>query len=169
MSRWGEIRLDWGGEEDRLFRLKIGQIGRLQEKTGAGPLGISARCQVSAAALALQAHKDWMGLSHMNLANVAEKSHVREVFLQGLMGAGKDGPAAEALVREYVDERPLAENLVPCIEICNASVYGAEDEKSMGEPEAAAAASTLSQTENTASAKTASTLSAPPAASPPPR
>lgn len=169
MSRYGEITLDWGGEAERLFRLKIGQLVRLQEKTGCGPLGIVARCQVSMAALGLQAHKDWLNLSHLNLSQVAEKTHVREVFIQGLVGAGVALPEADKLVREYVDERPLAENLLACIQICNAHIYGAEDEDAMGESEAAAAASPRSPMANTASGTTASTPSEPPAASPPPR
>lgn len=167
VSRFGEIRLDWGGEPDRLFRLKIGQIGRLQEKLNAGPTGIAMRCHVTYAALAFQAQKDWVGLSSLDLTKIAEKTHIRETLLQGLLGAGMALPEAEKLIREYVDERPLAENLIPCIEVCNASVYGVEDEKPMGEPEAAAAANQSFRTENSALAKAASTPSAPPPASAP--
>lgn len=169
MSRWAEVTLDWGGEPERVFRLGIGQIGKLQEKLDAGPLGIAARCQLSLAALAFQHRRDWISLSQLDLSKVAEVHQVREVFIQALVGAKTPLPTAHELVREWVDERPLGENLVACIAICNASVYGVEDEKPEGESQVGAADSPASPTASSASGKPASTRTARRAASAPTR
>lgn len=160
MSRDASITLDWGGEPERVFRLGIGQIKKMQEKLGAGPLGIAARCQISMAALALQSHQDWITLSRLDLSQIAEKDHVRETLLQGLLGANMPLPDADRLIREWVDERPLGENLLTTIAVCNAHVYGVEEEKPAGESEAVEEVSPISPTANTGSAKTASTRSA---------
>lgn len=163
MSISGEITLDWGGEPERTFRLGIGQIKKLQDAVNAGPLGIAARCQITAAALAYQRQRDWISLSQLNLSHMAEITHVREALRQGLLGANMPMPQADRLIREYVDERPLDENLVAAIQVCMAHVYGTEDEKPAGESRAAAAASPNSPTGNTVSEKTDFTPSAPPA------
>lgn len=169
MSRAGEVTIDWGGEAERTFRLGIGQIRALQEKTGAGPLGIAARCQIAAAALAYQRQGDWVALSRLDLTQIAEMPQVREALLQGLLGMNMALPVADKLVRDWVDERPLAENLVACVAVCTASVYGVEQEKSAGEPEAVeeGAGSQNSPTASTASEKTGSMRSARRAASHP--
>lgn len=137
MSRSGEIALDFGGAE-RTFRLGIGQIRKLQESCDAGPLGIAARCQLSTFVLHCQATGEYLALSRLDLRNVAEKPEVREVILQGLLGANM--PAAEALklVRDWVEERPLDENLVIAARICGASSVAVDDEVPVGEPLAAA-------------------------------
>lgn len=163
MSRTGEISLDWGGEAERTFRLGIGQIRALQEKLGAGPLGIAAMCQVSFAALAYQNAKDWIGLSRLDLKQVAEKSHVRETLKQALLGAGVALPEADRLIREYVDERPLDENLLVTIAVCNAHIWGVEEESAAGERGAAAEVSQTSTAADIGSEKMASTPSGPPA------
>jgi hypothetical protein len=157
MSRFGEVRLDWGGEPERAFRLGIGEIGKLQQKVDAGPLYIASCCMVSLAALAAHKVRDYAGLSRLGLDRVAELPMVREVHLQGLLGASVPGPEALKLVAEWVDARPLSENLVSAYEICMASVVGVEDEKAMGEPQAASEASPTSPAASTASEKTAST------------
>jgi hypothetical protein len=157
MSRFAEVHLDWGGEPEQAFRLGIGQIGKLQEKVDAGPLYIASCCMVSLAALAAHKARDYAALSRMDLKQVAEINMVRETLLQGLLGAGMALPGATKLVREWVDERPLSENLIAAYEVCMASVLGVEDEKAMGEPQAAEEASPTSRAASTASEKTAST------------
>jgi hypothetical protein len=157
MSRFGEVRLDWGGEPEQAFRLGIGQIGKLHEKVDAGPLYIASCCMVSLAALAAHKARDFVGLSRIGLDRTAELPMVREVMLQGLLGAGMEMQDATKRVREFVDERPLTENLVAAYEVCMASVVGVEDEKAMGEPQAASEASPTSPAASTASEKTAST------------
>lgn len=157
MSRFAEVRLDWGGEPERAFRLGIGQIVKLDEKVDAGPLYIASCCMVSLAALAAHKARDYAALSRIGLDRVAELPMVREVMLQGLLGAGMALPDATRLVREWVDERPLTENLVAAYEVCMASVLGVEDEKAMGEPQAAEEASPTSRAASTDLGKTAST------------
>jgi hypothetical protein len=167
MSRSGDVTLDWGGEPERAFRLGLGQIRKLQEKTGCGPVGIAARCVVSMAALKAMKNGDYVLLSRLDLTQVAEKTHTREAILQGLLGKNVPLPEADALVREWADERPLDESLTTAMEICLAAVYGTEDEKPVGEPQAAAAAFQNSQTEKSGSEKTASMPSAAPSDGPP--
>lgn len=169
MSRDGSITLEWGGEPERAFRLGIGQIKVLQEKIGAGPLGVAAMCQVTFAALSFQTRQDWLSLSQLNLSQLAEKTHVRETLRQGLLGAGAALPVVDKLIREYVDERPLDENLLVTIAVCNAHVYGVDEEEPAGEPEAVVEGSPLSTAADTGSGKTASTRSGRRAASPPPK
>jgi hypothetical protein len=162
MSRSAEVILDWGGEPERAFRLALGQIRKLQEKTGCGPLGIAARCAVSIAALKCIHTGDYVSLSRLDLTQVAEKTHTREAILQGLLGAGVALPEADRLVRDWVDERPLDESLGAAVDICLAAIYGTEDEQAVGEPQAAAAASPRSRRAKSGSAKTGSTRSAAP-------
>lgn len=159
MSRTAEITLDWGGEE-RPFRLAIGQLQKLDEKLKLGPLAIAARCAISIEALRCIQQADYVGLSRLDLSQVAEKSHTREVLLQGLLGMNVALPVADRLIREWVDERPLAENLTAAMQVCFASIYGPEDDKAVGESEAAPAASPTSPTDGSGSDKTASMPSA---------
>lgn len=157
MGRFGRVELDWGGNPSQGFRLAIGQIAKLQEKFTSGPLHLASRCMISMAALRAMGAHDYAALSSLNLSECAELPEVREIHLQGLLGEGMAGPKALALVREWIEERPLGENLASAYEICMASVIGTEDERAMGEPEAAAAASQTSPAASTASAKTDST------------
>ena len=127
MSRSGESTFEWGGEPERVFRLGLGEIRKIQEKTGCGPLGIVSRCAISMAAIHAHASGDYVTLSRLDLAHLAEKSHTREVVLQGLLGTGMPAPEAHALVRDWGDERPLQESLGPAAAIAGAVVYGVEE------------------------------------------
>lgn len=136
MSRSAEVTLDWGGEAGRSFRLGIGQVGKLQATLNGGPIGIAARCEIAIAALAFMKRRDLIALSQLDLSKVATLKDVSEVHLQGLLGAGTPAPEALKLVRDWVEERPLAENLASAHAICLAAVYGPEDEplgESVGE------------------------------------
>lgn len=157
MSRFGSITLDWGGDPERAFRLGIREIGKLQEKLDAGPSCIAAMCLTTLGALRAMRDRDYVTLSQMNLKQCAEITHVREVLMQGLLGANMAAPEALRLVREWVEERPLDENLISAFEVCQASIYGTGDEKAMGEPQAADGASPISPAASTASERTAST------------
>lgn len=166
MSRSGEIVLDFGGEE-RTFRLGIGQIKKLQDACDAGPLGIAGRCQLSLYVIYCQAAGDYPALSRLDLRNVSEKPEVREVILQGLLGANVPGPEALRLVKDWVEERPLEETLMIAAKICGASTIGPEDEKAVGERPAAAEASPNSPVASSDLERTASTPSAAPSDGPP--
>jgi hypothetical protein len=162
MSRSGDVTLDWGGNPERSFRLAIGQIRKLQEKRDAGPLGIASRCLVSLAALRAIRAGDFESLSRLDLKQVAELEDVREVLLQGLLGANVAGPEALALVRDWVEHRPLGESLLPAYSVCMAAILGAEDEEAVGESPAVGEGSPRSPTAKSDSGKTASTPSAAP-------
>lgn len=134
-SRAGEIRLDWGGEQDRLFRLGIGELRKIQEEPAvdAGPTGIATRCLLSLAALEAIRVSDFDTLAKLSNAKLAELVHIRVVFRQGLLGAKVPMPDVDNLVREYIDERPLGENLAACYQLCMGSILGPGDEP-LGEP-----------------------------------
>jgi hypothetical protein len=154
MSRSGDITLEFGGEE-RAFRLAIGQWRKIQEKCDAGPAELLARLGPMYAAKS-------QGLSFAQIVSHGylgswRVDDVREVILQGLLGANMAGPEALALVRDWVEERPLIESVGIAYEVVMASVMGAEDEKAVGEPQAAAAASPNSPAASSGSAKAGST------------
>lgn len=150
-SRAGEIRLDWGGEE-RLFRFGIGELKRIQEAVGCGPTGIAARCMLSLAILHALKTSDFDSLAKLSHAAIAEAVHVRVVFQQGLLGAKElTAQEVEKLCRDWIDERPIGENLAACYQLCLSSVLGPEDEPA-GEPVGEGA--NPSPTENSASPTT---------------
>lgn len=164
MSRAGEITLEFGGEE-RVFRLALGQWRKVQEKCDAGPAELLARLAPMFAARRQQLNMaQIMGNGLLGTWRVDD---VREVILQGLLGGDTPGPKALELVKDWVDERPIFESVEIAYQVVLASVFGVEDEKPVGESQAApTAASPRSRKASSGSAKTASTPSAPPAASP---
>lgn len=101
MSGTGRVTINWGGDE-REFRLAIGQLRRLQEKTGVGPMAMATRLA---------------GGTFM-------VDDVRETIRLGLIGGGMKPFDADALVKEYVDERPLLENVITAREIVMAALVG---------------------------------------------
>jgi hypothetical protein len=164
MSRSGDVTLELGGE-DRTFRLAIGQWRKIQEKCDAGPAELLARL-----APVFEARRRGLSFSQIvthGLLGAWRVDDVREVVLQGLLGAGVDMPTAAKLVREWVDERPLFEPLDVAYRIVLASIVGVEDEQAMGELRAAEEASRTSPAASDASAKTATTRSAEPSAGTP--
>lgn len=82
-NRNGAVDLDFGDGPHR-FRLAIGELEELQEKTGIGPFLLLNRLIGG----------DW------RLADV------REALRLGLIGGGMEPIPALNLVRRYVDERP---------------------------------------------------------------
>jgi hypothetical protein len=154
MSRSGDITLELGGE-DRTFRLAIGQWRKVQEKCDAGPAELLTR--LAPVFSARQAGLSFAQTIGAGLLGSWRIDDVREVILQGLLGANMAAPDAQQLVREWVDERPLLESVAVAYEIVMASVIGAEDEKPAGEQQAARAASPNSHEESSASERAAST------------
>jgi hypothetical protein len=165
MSRAGEITLEFAGEA-RVFRLALGEWRKVQEKCDAGPAELLARLAPMFAARRQQLNMaQIMGNGLLGTWRVDD---VREVILQGLLGGGTSGPQAFELVKAWVDERPIFESVEIAYQVVLASVFGVEDEKPVGESQAApTAASPRSRKASSGSAKTASTPSAQPAASPP--
>lgn len=104
-SRNAECSFDWADRSYR-FRLGIGMLRELQEKTGAGPLELLRRIQAGA----------W------------RVDDLRETIRCGLIGGGLAPGEALRLVRLYVEERPLGESTYPAIMILAAAVFGVPDE-----------------------------------------
>lgn len=128
MSRTAKITLVWGDGE-HLFRLRIGELIELQEKCDAGPAFILERLATSR----------W------------KVEDVRETIRLGLIGGGLDPLKALTLVKRYVDERPLQENINHAYAIVASAIVGAEDEmlgKSEGKPEEEEQHSLTSQEES---------------------
>jgi hypothetical protein len=100
MSGTGEGRTDFAGEE-RLYRIRLGEIRRIEHKCGDVGIGEVlrrlSRCVyvtselkgVQALAAGLEIHAD----------------DVREPILQGLAGGGMSLADATALVRSEIDDR----------------------------------------------------------------
>lgn len=163
MSRSGDITLDFGGEE-RTFRLGYGQWRKIQEKCDAGPPEILAR--LSQPFFASNQGLKWDAIIGAGLLGTWRVDDIREVVLQGLLGANMPGPEALKLVRDWVEERPPIEGLSIAYRIVFSWMNGAGDEDPVGKSQAAPAASDPSIAEKSGSEKTASTPPAPQSASP---
>lgn len=112
MSRLATVDFDWA-DDNYSFALKIEQLIELQEKCDAGPAFVLARLQ----------QKLW------------RVEDVRETIRLGLIGAGMEPRKATKLVRTWVDERPLAENVIVAEAIVAAALYGAPEGKRDAPPE----------------------------------
>lgn len=113
MSRDASITLTWA-DSDYTFRLPWAQLEMLQEATEAGP---------------------WVVLERLayKTCKVGDISHVLRC---GLIGGGIEPAKAVTLVREYVEKRPPAENLLHAQAVLTIALHGAPEEE-VGEGEAA--------------------------------
>lgn len=105
MSRDASVTLAFGDGEHR-FRLPIGGLRELQEKTGVGPLRLLMRLRAG----------DWL------------VDDAREVLRIGLIHGGLAPVEAGRLVARYADERPAAESVTPAQLVLAAALFGVEDE-----------------------------------------
>lgn len=112
MSRDATITIPWA-DGDYTFRLGWGEIEQLQEACDAGPYVILNRLYDSS-------------------FRVGDISHTIRF---GLIGGGMPPIDALKLVRQYVEKRPPAENLIFAQAILSAGCVGAPEE-SVGEDEA---------------------------------
>lgn len=135
MSIDGSIERDFGDGTHR-FRLAIGGLRELQDKTGKGPLELFRRC----------------------LAGTWFVDEPREIIRIALVGGGMVPAQALALVRRYVDERPLAECVPLAQEILGAALFLPVND---GEPEGNGEAVEGQTTATDASPSTASMASEP--------
>src|SRR5262245_5882569 len=109
MSADGSIRLVWGGEERR-FRLAIGELRELQETTNKNraehPIG------------------PW-SLFQMIMKGDAWPDDLREVIRLGLIGGHETkSHLVPGLLKRYVDERPLLENVPIARSILQTALIG---------------------------------------------
>ncbi|MGY2051680.1 gene transfer agent family protein [Methylobacterium sp. JK268] len=100
---------DFAGRR-RKFELRLGEIGELERRAGAGIGEIMVR---------LAAHRFYA-------------ADIRETVRLGLVGGGEDLAGAEALMRYSVDGFPLSEHLQLAADILAAAVTGVEPEGNGG-------------------------------------
>ncbi|WP_292052156.1 gene transfer agent family protein [Brevundimonas sp. UBA5866] len=131
MSRAAEVTLAFGGEE-RLFRLPIGRIRALQEKTDCGPMELIQRFTTGR----------W------------RVDDVRETILQGLIGGGLSTHEATQVILGHFDDTPIFPHVTIAQAIVASAVIGVEDE-ALGE--SAAGVGTNSRSRDTSSASAPST------------
>lgn len=113
MSRDAKVELTWA-DGDYTFRLGWGELESLQEACNAGP---------------------WVILDRL-FTKQCLVGDISNVIRQGLIGGGLEPTAATKLVRNYVEKRPPAENLLFATVILQAAIQGASEEP-VGEPQAA--------------------------------
>lgn len=112
------VELSWGDGE-HVFKLALAQVRELQERCKAGPAEIAERLQSSR----------WF------------VDDIRETLRLGLIGGGKTPVEALTLVKRYVDERPLAENIIVANVLIMSVLYGVADDP-VGKKEEAEGAAT---------------------------
>lgn len=136
-----KVEVAWG-DGDHVFKLPLGQVRELQDKCKAGPAEIAERLSTGR----------WF------------LDDVREPIRLGLIGGGMKPVDALVLVKRYVDERPLAENVLTAQAIVMAVLYGVP-----GDPvgKKAEAGETASEAETDASSSPPSTELAQQSGSPP--
>lgn len=126
-SRGGEIVRLWGDEE-RTFRLGVGEWRKVQETCDAGPAEIAARLSTWAAARKRNPTASFLDLLAAGALGTWRIDDIREPLYRGLIGGGMEPTAAGRLMRELHDERPLTENIGLALDVVLASVVGPGDE-----------------------------------------
>lgn len=112
-NRNGSVTEDFG-DGPHSFRLALGELEELQEKTSAGPFVVMQRL----------ASNQWL------------TSDVRETLRLGLIGGGMKPGDALALVRRYVDERPdWLKNALLARVVVQSALIGAPEEAPGKDPE----------------------------------
>lgn len=105
-NRNGRIELDFA-DGSYGFRLAIGELEELQEKTGVGPYALLRRLLAN----------DWLIMD------------VRESIRLGLIGGGTEPIAAKKLVERYIDQRSdWLTNATLAQAIVSAALVGAPEE-----------------------------------------
>lgn len=132
MARAGELVRAWG-DQDRTFRLGIGEWRKVQETCDAGPGEIAARLSTWAAMRQRNPQATFFDLLAAGGMGAWRVDDIREPLYRGLIGGGMEPTEAGRLVRELHDERPLLENVDLALAVVLASLVGPEDEP-LGEP-----------------------------------
>lgn len=117
MSRDASIELDFADGTYR-FRLAIGQLAELDEKTDRGPLEL----------LSMIDNHTWRPL------------HVREVIRIGLIGGGTAPAKATVLLKRYLDDMPWVNWLPVARAVLFAAIAGPPDGEKTGKKRKAAKA-----------------------------
>jgi len=106
MSGSGAVDIVWADGEHR-FRLPIGLLRELQDKTDAGPAQVFERLRLGT----------W------------RVDEIRETIRLGLIGGGMAPLDALTLVVRYVDARPLLESVNVAFAILAAALIGVPDDQ----------------------------------------
>lgn len=106
MTRSGAVTLEWA-DGTHVFALKWGQIIELQEKLDAGPFFVLSRLMDGG----------WRA------------EDISETIRLGLIGGGMEPIKALNMVRNYVHERPLIENVGLAQAVLASAVMGAPEDK----------------------------------------
>ena len=120
MSGTGEAREDFGGEP-RDFRIRLGEIRRIEAKCEAGIGLVMGR--LSRAVLLQQ---QVGGLQAFSAGLDIRADDVRTVIYEGLVGAGMATPEASKLVRQEIDDRGLR-GIVENIPVALAVLWGSQE------------------------------------------
>lgn len=106
MSRNGSVSFAWG-DGDHVFRLGLGELRELQEKSGVSPFTLYDRLRDG----------------HPMVDDA------REVLRLGLIGGGAKPIEALTLVRRYADDAPLAVSTAPALLALTAALLGVAEEE----------------------------------------
>lgn len=101
MSRDGSVVLQWGDEET-VFRLRLGEWRRIQERCDAGPGEIYRR--LVTVAMAMEKGFTLAQAAAVGMIGDWRVDDMREVIVQGLIGGGRSELEARALVQRRVDD-----------------------------------------------------------------
>jgi hypothetical protein len=105
MSRNALVTLEWADGEYP-FRLGLAELEAVQEATRAGPAHLLRRLHLG----------EWF---------IAD---MRAPILHGLLGGGMGADRARAMVKTWVDNRPLAESVPVAMAVIAAALHGAPDD-----------------------------------------
>jgi hypothetical protein len=104
-SRDASVEVFLGDGEHR-FRLALGELRKLEERRGTGPLALLARL----------VQGDW------------RVDDVIDTLRFGLIGGGKTDQEAAALLRAFVEPQPLARHALTAALVLGAALHGAPDD-----------------------------------------
>jgi hypothetical protein len=119
------------GDGEHAFRLALGELRELQEKTGCGPAVLFRQLLLG----------EW------------KVDDAREIIRLGMIGGGASPSAALTFVRRYVDGRPLLDAVGPALQILQAALPGPE----VGAKKFEAAEATIPETEPSTSPPSSAT------------
>lgn len=100
------ITMPWADGEFT-FDLRLGEVRKIQDKTGVGPGVVLMRLQSD----------QW------------KVDDYRETIMQGLLGYGMPVEKVRTLVHDWVDERPAKESLLPAQAILMSFIVGGPEGK----------------------------------------
>lgn len=144
MSGTGESTVDFAGEE-RAFRIRLGEIRRIEAKCGNIGIGEVLR-RLARCVTAVAEHG---GLGALAAGVEIHADDVREPIYQGLIGAGMPSGEATTLVRTEVDDRGvrgLLDNAPTALAVLWASQEVPPGEQKAGESPATQESPSTSET-----------------------